>query len=366
MNLLLTIDHFGSGGAQRQIVTLAKGLVRQGHHVDFFIYYPEFKHFRAEVEKAGIPIYEAPKKKKGFSSKVMLALRKKLKTGKYQAVISFLDTPNIYAELAGIGLKNVKIIVSERNSYLKETSKITSLAKRITHSLADVIIANSTSQAEWLKKTYPWLKHKTLTIYNGYDLNEFTIQAIPELQHKNLKLLGIGRITYQKNQYNFIKALDLFYQENGWCPEINWVGDLQASAEGLYKKKIDTLLDTLPHVKTNWKWLGERNDIPQLLAEHHALISPSYFEGFPNVVCEALLSGRPVLTTDVCDNGYLVKDGARGFLFHPHNPDQISQALKKLATLDKTSLTTLSANSREFAMNNLGQERYVGMYASLL
>jgi hypothetical protein len=44
MKVLLVIDGFGSGGAQRQMVNLAAGLTRRGHTAEFAIYHPEMRH----------------------------------------------------------------------------------------------------------------------------------------------------------------------------------------------------------------------------------------------------------------------------------------------------------------------------------
>jgi glycosyltransferase involved in cell wall biosynthesis len=52
-------------------------------------------------------------------------------------------------------------------------------------------------------------------------------------------------------------------------------------------------------ISTEWRWLGEREDIREILRSHHALVHPSLYAGLPNAVCEALASGRPALVSDV-------------------------------------------------------------------
>jgi len=51
------------------------------------------------------------------------------------------------------------------------------------------------------------------------------------------------------------------------------------------------------------------------MVEHDAFVHPSFYEGMPNVVCEALAAGLPVLVSDVCDHPLLVEKGVQGFLF---------------------------------------------------
>ena len=46
MRILCVIDSLGSGGAQRQMVSLAQGMVARSHEVEFFVYHPELDHFK--------------------------------------------------------------------------------------------------------------------------------------------------------------------------------------------------------------------------------------------------------------------------------------------------------------------------------
>jgi glycosyltransferase involved in cell wall biosynthesis len=128
---------------------------------------------------------------------------------------------------------------------------------------------------------------------------------------------------------------------------------------------VDSLLDDLPEIKKRWRWLGLRSDIPQLLSDYHALIHPSFYEGLPNVVCEALSAGRPVLASNVCDHSLLVKDGERGFLFNPEEPKDIADAIARAAELGEMGWKNLSRSAREYAEENLDVERMIDAYEDL-
>jgi glycosyltransferase involved in cell wall biosynthesis len=78
------------------------------------------------------------------------------------------------------------------------------------------------------------------------------------------------------------------------------------------------------------KWLGERADIAQLLAESHIAVLPSYREGLPKSLIEAAAVGRPIVTTDVPGCREVVKDGENGFLVPAKDAKELSIAIQKL------------------------------------
>src|SRR5689334_21188593 len=114
MRLLFVIDNLSTGGAQRQMVNLALGLVQRGHQVRIFCYAPGDK-LAQPLRDAGISITWREKHSR-FSLDVIFVLRKIIASDQFDMVLSFLTTPNFYALIAGrlaTGRK-LPIIVSER------------------------------------------------------------------------------------------------------------------------------------------------------------------------------------------------------------------------------------------------------------
>ncbi len=115
MRLLFVIDHVGSGGAQRQLTELAIELRRRDHQVHFFLYARDDFHLD-RLRCSGIEVFIHPKRSR-FSFSPVLDLRRTIRRGNYDVVLSFLPTPNVYAILAGIFLRRKPpLIVSERTS----------------------------------------------------------------------------------------------------------------------------------------------------------------------------------------------------------------------------------------------------------
>lgn len=363
MRILCVIDSLGSGGAQRQMASLAIGLAKRGHEIEIFNYFPDLDFFRPEVEKSGISIHEI-QKTKGFSFRALIKLGLLLRSGKYHVALSFLNIPNAYLELAHFFKPSTPKVVSERSNHIGARALP---GQRLLHRVASRVVVNSWSHCEWLKARHPWLEPKLQVIYNGVDTDLYKPSGVVRSDPKKLKLLAIGRVGPEKNVINLIKALVLFHDKLGWVPELNWVGRKDESKEGhSYGKEINDLLEiSPPAVKNNIHFLGEKGLIHQVLAEHDALIHPSLFEGMPNVICEALAAGKPVLASNVSDNGRLVKEGERGFLFDPNNPSSITSSIKQLSDLPSERWLGISENCRNYSEETLSMNKLVSQYEDL-
>lgn len=363
MNLLLVVDHLGLGGAQRQVVELACGLKERGHRVEIFVYFPKYRFFRPRLEERQIVVHEYDKGR-GFSAGVLRHLHALRSSGGFDVLVSYLNNPNIYAELASV-TGGPKLIVSERCSHHDDRSRLVGSARRLLHVLSDFIVTNSRTHAQWLGRKW-WLKGKVACIYNGIDLDMPAAVRTAPRRPADLRLLAVGRICPQKNVTGLIEALGLYYREHGYVPQISWAGKREGGREGrVYARRVEDLLASVPEVGRRWHWLGEEPDMQRLLRDHDVLIHPSLYEGLPNAVCEALAAGMPALVSNVCDHALLVADNERGFTFDPCEPRSIADAISKIARLSAAQWRDFSTNARTYAEENLGNGRMVNAYESL-
>jgi glycosyltransferase involved in cell wall biosynthesis len=364
MKLLLVIDHLGLGGAQGQMAELACGLARRGHAVELFSYIPQHDFFLRRVLDEGITVHSY-RKDRGFSFGVIGAIASLLRARNFDLLISFLNNPNIYAELASLASQRTRVVVSERCSYHDDRSPLAANGRRVLHALADHVVTNSETHASWLRNKRG-LRTKVSCIYNGLDLQALVSTRDTPAGGASLRLLAVGRVCEQKNPLNLVAALRNFHRKHGYVPQVNWAGKQEASGGGeRYVARVNELLQGLPEISARWHWLGEQVDMPSLLRRHDALIHPSFYEGLPNAACEALAAGLPVLISDVCDHSRLVTEGERGFLFNPADPQSIAASIEKLAELDAEGWRALSRNARSYAETHLGVAKMVDSYESL-
>jgi glycosyltransferase involved in cell wall biosynthesis len=77
-------------------------------------------------------------------------------------------------------------------------------------------------------------------------------------------------------------------------------------------------------------FLGNRNDIPQLLAASDFFILPSLWEGLPMALIEAMASGLPIIATRVSGTNQVMVHGETGLLVAPGNSEELAHAIRKL------------------------------------
>jgi len=78
------------------------------------------------------------------------------------------------------------------------------------------------------------------------------------------------------------------------------------------------------------EWLGRREDIPELIANAHVVVLPSYGEGFPRSLLEGAASGRALVGADTPGCREIVVDGLTGLLVPPGNPQALAEAIEAL------------------------------------
>jgi glycosyltransferase involved in cell wall biosynthesis len=78
------------------------------------------------------------------------------------------------------------------------------------------------------------------------------------------------------------------------------------------------------------RFLGQRDDVPQLLSAMDILVQPSQFEGMPNSVMEAMNVGLPVVASDIPGTNELVVDGETGLLYPTGDTKALAIRLNRL------------------------------------
>ena len=365
MRVACLIDSLGPGGAQRQLALLAVLLQRRGMHVAVLTYHPH-DFFRGMIEQAGVT-YRCV----ATPSKVhrVLALRRQLRSGAYDVVLAFLDGGCVYAELAALPSRPWGLVVSERLA-APAPNRRDGLRRRL-HLLADYVTTNSHTNRLLIERAVPRLAGRVMTVYNAVDLERFRPAPHP-LQRSATAAHLVVAANYQrkKNLAGLIEAVaSVRRRAPGLDVRVDWYGGLPQHADG----RPDTTVRDAAVALIDGYGLTDRvrlhlatSSIDSIYRSADALILPSFFEGLPNAVCEAMASGLPILMSAVCDAGNLVRDGWNGFLFDPSVADDIARAIVAFASLPPHERQQFGERSRTMAEEIFDAEPFADHYVRIL
>ena len=353
--ILCLIDSLGPGGAQRQIVGLASLLKERTYNVMVAVYHDDGFYVN-QLNADDIPYVCFRNASNAFLR--LWKIARYIRRVKPDVVVSYLETPSICACFAKLCNKKFKLIVSERN-----TTQHTGIKEKVRFNLfrvADFIIPNAFAQECYIKKEFPKLSEKVLTIPNFVDLQYFT----PKYKNRKQKpdVMIAATIWQSKNTLGFIDAVAEL-KTKGYRFHISWFGKNAAHMDyyNRCQKRIDDLeLGDCIELKE------KTYDIRKFYQDADFFCLPSFYEGTPNVICEALACGLPIACSDVCDNSEYVIQGENGFLFDPYRTDSICLALERLLSLSNSDFDVFCHNSRKIAELKLSKERFVQSYITLL
>lgn len=354
--VLCLIDGLGSGGAQRQLVGLADLLNRKGYDV-LFVWYHSSEFYKKFLDDNRVK-YEQIYAKNVFQK--LWGIRRTISRFKPDVIISYLGGPNKASCLLKIlGLKST-VIVSER-AVLQRINRQQKV-KFFLYRWADYIVSNAQEQTDIINRFFPSLRNKTVTIRNFVDTSVFIpLEIIKDTSE--IQMLVVGRIAPPKNIIRFMEAIKNV-QVEGFPLHVKWFGGESFG----YHDYIDEV--KLKYKKMNFgdtfQFFPPSKDILQEYQSCDVFCLPSLFEGFPNVVCEAMSCGKPILCSDVNDNAVLVHHNENGLLFDPRSIENMTEKIRKFCQLSKKERIEMGKKSREIAVNILSGESFVNKYINLI
>lgn len=360
--ILFVIDNLGSGGAQNQLTMLAILLKSRGYHIELFYYYPQ-SFYQYRLDEAAIQTHKMEKSSKyGFD--VVYKLTKLVYKNDYFTIISFLTTPNFYNVLTKVfTFAKSKSIISYRSSTHISRLKIWERLKfNFINSLADFIVFNSFhEQKNWID-FYPNLINKSSCIYNVVDLELFKKRS--SYTRKN-KLLVIGSVGPDKNGLFIIKALTEIRKK--FDISLTWIGQkvYNLSSRKSYLDEMEKAIHS-NKISDYWMWEEPIKNVEKQYHDYDALILASKVEGLPNVVCESLSTGTPVIISNVLDHPILVKHEVNGYLFDPNDANSLANAIDMFYTLSDIQYEEMGNNARKFSESTFSSKEFVNKFQKIL
>lgn len=351
--ILLLIDNMGQGGAERQLSYLAIELKKAGYDVRLVKFYGGEDFYCTDLDANGIETetYLAGKS----SLKRPFAIAKLVRQWHPDMVVAYKTGTCLAACLTKL-LTRFNLVVSERNTTQQLSRK--ERLKFFLYRLADHVVPNSFSQAEFIGKHFPRLMPRVTVITNMIDLDKFH-PAVNHIEGKVLNIITAARIAPQKNVLNYLDAIALL-RDRGVRAHFHWYGHLDNKpyfTEVVDKQKELGLEDMII-------FHGATQDIADLYRKMDIFCLPSLYEGFPNVLCEAMACGLPAIATAVCDSARILTDTR--FHADPSNPTSIADALERMITLTTKERSSIGKRNTERISGLCSAKAFSDKYLSLL
>ena len=359
MKVTLVIYGLGSGGAERVMSILANYWASQGWEITLIVLVPPTKppfyplDARIKLKSLGI----AEKSTSAISAipntwRRVKILRREIIADRPDVVISFMSSVNVYNILACWNLNIPTIVCEHTYPGATDASKIWQLLMKWSYPHADLVTVLTQSAVPF----YPADRgYHTIVIPNPV-LTPPPIGVTDRLL-PNPSLLAMGRLDPRKGFDLLLRAFHKIHpQYPDWQLTILGEGSRRSQLEELRSQLELTDCVHLPGAVTN---------VRDYMAQAELFVMPSRVEGFPMALCEAMVCGLPVLSTD-CLSGPrdIIEDGVNGVLVAPEDVDALAAGLAALMS-DPAQRRHLAANAPKI-IDRFGVDRVMEMWTEAI
>ncbi len=331
IGVVLLTSSLERGGAERQVVELANGLDDSRFRVTVCSLSNE-NPLAADLRDTNERFVVLPKTRK-FDLALIARTARLLASLKTAVVHSFMFDAEIVGRLAGRLARVPAVICSNRCPHLGR-ARFKRWVARFTEPCFDVMIANSWAGFEYERDHQRVDAAKLCVIPNGVDTEVFHPGEAIELRREfdippAAPVIGMfAHFRGNKDHATLIEAAAMVLKKHHDARFLlvgGSDGDHENSLHGKTRAAVSRL-----DIADRVIFAGARSDIPELCRLIDIKVLSTHFEGTPNVVLEAMASGRPVIASNVSDNARLIIDGRTGFVVPPRDASAMADRIARL------------------------------------
>jgi glycosyltransferase involved in cell wall biosynthesis len=356
--VLFVIDTLQTGGAEQSLLENTTRL-KTIQPVVCHLYTGEL--LKPRFIESGITVYSVGIQKKYDFSNAISKLKEIVLEEKPDLMVAYLTRSEIVTRRVGksLGIPVIGTFVSDLysktyNAGLSFKAKLAvsffKFLNKQTGRYCKGFIANSNAikESNALQLGVPLSKIEVIN--RGRDSKIFKFHSPKVMPGKPIHFLNIGRLVPVKGQRDLVNAFAKF---NSNYPDTH----LDIIGEGPARADLTSLINELG-LQEKVKLLGSRSDIPAIIHNYDCFVFPSYSEGFSGSVIESMLSGIPVLASDIPVNKEAVAHMKTGYLFEKGNVEGIYEAMKWFHD-NREKASHLAGNAYLYAIDNFEQEKIV-------
>lgn len=343
---------------------LLEAIHQQGYEIHIIA--PDLPSFPTEHEKLlalGYFVHEVAMQRTGTNPvadlKTLGSMYTLIKKIKPDYVLSYTIKPVIYGTLAAWLAKvpqRYALVTGLGYAFQNvETQTKRSVFQKLVHSLYQQALLRSHKaffQNPDDLKLFQDLKllntHTPTVVVNGSGVNvaDFNVLPLPVTVDQKVKIsfLLIARLLVDKGVREYAEAAKIIKHKYPHV-EFNLVGWIDENPSAIGQQELDQWI-----AGNTLKYWGKLSDVRPAIAESSVYVLPSYREGTPRTVLEAMAMGRAIITADAPGCRETVTDGDNGFLVDVKSVESLVKAMEKLI-LQPELIAKMGSRSREIALH---------------
>ena len=328
MKICLFTSSLNRGGAERVFVNLANYWAEQGHEVDFVVMSPEggFREsLTGKIRLVDLGLQRGVLPPRIDFIRLFARYLKTSQPGRVFATLTYVTITALWA--AKVSGYRGRLIVRQANSLQNQSSQSLSvrlwnwMGYHICYRWADTILVNSRNSESEMLELLPALRSKVRLVHNPVVIRAEIVRR--DAEEVVPLVLASGRFAPQKDYPTLLSAFKCVLED---CP-----ARLVILGDGPMRSEIEGLIDELG-ISDSVELVGYVGNPEDYYASARVFVLSSRWEGFPNVLVEALANGVPVVATDA--------KGASLEILQPILPDSVVP-VGDHETLAKSILATL-------------------------
>jgi len=327
IRVLQVITSLGIGGAERLVVSAARGLSA-----------PRFEHaicclaergpLAAEAEAAEVPVFcvdEFPGLRHPFAFARLIRI---IRAFRPTIVHTHLQSANLYGRLAAHLARVPVVVATEHNVYVGKARRYI-LVERFLARMTDAMIAVSGPVRQFLSTQLAVPLSTIRIIHNGVALSAPTPTGLAELRERlgtdgaaAIRLGTVASLTAKKGHEVLLRAVARLRSDGIVC-------SLVVAGEGPDRRHLELLSEQLG-VSTHVHFLGHVPHPADVLDAIDVFVLPSLVEGLPLALLEAMYAGRACVATAVGGVPEVIRSGDNGLLVPPGDEVALAEAISTL------------------------------------
>jgi glycosyltransferase involved in cell wall biosynthesis len=371
LSVLLLGTQMATGGAQRVLLDQANWFHANGYSVTVAFFYDKQGLHQQWQKVSPFVIHNLHSRESGAShfsniidlAKGMLHLWKLLQSGHFDVIETFTQDSNLLG-LPVAWLCKVPIRIATIHGRIDGDTKLRRRfhAWLMNSNIASMVIAVSNgTQATAIQEGIK--PHKIEVIPNGIALQESDKVRQPQyretigIPQQHIFLLAVGRLIQQKAHDTLVQAMAIVCRHN---PKIV----LGIAGDGPLLETLNNQIVDLG-MQENVRLLGNRDDVPELLASADIFVMSSRSEGLPIALLEAMGAGLPVICTQIESIEDVIENGRHGILVPIDNAEALALAIERLSGDPNTRLR-LSREAKQRVLDSYTLDRMCNRYLEIM